>query len=162
MISSRDAKTGKHIPPVHRLRIMSANDWEEFIEEWIDSLKSEYIKVDKLGGAGDKGRDVVAQVNDTGVWDNYQCKHYDHPLTPTDIWAEIGKLVYYTSIGDFTCPRHYYFIAPQGIGTKLSTLLQKPKDLVDGLIENWDNYCKKKITKNCDIKLSDVQEQILK
>ena len=45
ILTSKDIKTGKHISPVQRLRIMSADDWEEFIEEWIDSLKKEYSKV---------------------------------------------------------------------------------------------------------------------
>lgn len=160
--TSKYTKTGKHIAPVLRLRIMNSDDWEEFILEWIDYLKKEYCDAEKLGGAGDKGRDVVARIDDSGSWDNYQCKHYDHPLMPTDIWTEIGKLVYYTSIGDFTCPRKYFFIAPQGVGTKLSTLLKNPSDLVKGLISNWDNYCKNKITQTCNIELSDMEDQIKK
>lgn len=160
IITSKDIKTGKHISPAQRLRIMNADEWEEFIEEWIDSLKNQYSKVERLGGAGDKGRDIIAQLDDAEIWDNYQCKHYDHPLRPSDIWTEIGKLVYYTSIGDFTCPRKYFFIAPLGVGTSLSDFLKDPRKLAQGLRENWDKYCKDKITKNYMIELSNIEFQI--
>lgn len=136
IITSKDIETGKHISPAQRLRIMNADEWEEFIEEWTDSLKKEYFKVERLGGAGDKGRDIVAQLENAEIWDNYQCKHYGHSLRPSDIWTEIGKLVYYTSIGDFNCPRKYFFIAPLGVGTSLSDLLKNPRKLVQGLREN--------------------------
>lgn len=162
ILTSKDIKTGKHISPVQRLRIMSADDWEEFIEEWIDSLKKEYSKVERLGGAGDKGRDIVAQLGDVEIWDNYQCKHYDHPLRPSDIWTEIGKLVYYTSMNDFTCPRKYFFIAPLGVGTSLSDFLKDPTKLAQGLRENWDKHCKDKITKKCIIELNDIEPHIKK
>lgn len=162
IITSKDIETGKHISPAQRLRIMNADEWEEFIEEWTDSLKKEYFKVERLGGAGDKGRDIVAQLENAEIWDNYQCKHYGHSLRPSDIWTEIGKLVYYTSIEDFTCPRKYFFIAPLGVGTSLSDLLKNPRKLVQGLRENWDKYCKDKITQNCLIELSDMEPQLEK
>tara|TARA_R110000787_G_C13425240_1_gene445212 strand:- start:718 stop:834 length:117 start_codon:yes stop_codon:yes gene_type:complete len=34
---------------------MSFDDWEEFIEEWIDLKKVEYLDGERFGGAGDKG-----------------------------------------------------------------------------------------------------------
>lgn len=162
MLTSENIKTGKHISPLLRLRIMSADEWEEFIEEWVDSLQEHYYKVEKLGGAGDKGRDVIAIVDSSGVWDNYQCKHYGHPLRPSDIWTEIGKLVYYTSKGEFSCPRRYLFVAPQGVGTTLSDYLRSPEKLVQGLRDNWDKHCKTKITTTDIIELSTVDKQINK
>ena len=33
-------------------------------------------------------------------WHNYQCKHYDHSLYPSDIWVEIGKIIYYSHQGE--------------------------------------------------------------
>ena len=162
IVTSKEIETGKHIAPVLRLRIMSADEWEDFILEWLDSLKKEYVKVERLGGAGDKGRDITAQVDEKGLWDNYQCKHYDHPLRPSDIWTEIGKLVYYTAIEEFSCPRKYLFIAPQGVGTSLSDYLKDPEKLANGLRKNWDNHCKNKVTQTCQIELSSMEEQIQK
>lgn len=144
-----------YIPPIDRLKLYNCNEWEQFITEWVNSLDKQYIRVESLGGAGDMGRDVVAYINDN-EWDNYQCKHYNHPLHPSDIWIELGKLIYYTYTGDFSCPRKYYFIAPQGAGTKLSNLLKKPESIKSELIKNWENYCKSNITKKHDVPLDEA------
>lgn len=93
------------------------------------------------------GRDVIALVKDDNAkWDNYQCKHYGNSLTPSDIWVELGKFAYYTKRGDYTCPRRYYFIAPKGVGTKLSNLIRKPKQLKAELLKHWDPHCRDGIT----------------
>jgi hypothetical protein len=141
-------QNGPNILPIDRIKLYSPDEWEKFIEEWVDCLKPEkgYSKVERIGGAGDMGRDISASTNEISEWDNYQCKHYDHPLVPSEVWKEFGKLAYYTFRGDFTYPRKYYFIAPQGLGTSLSNLLKKPNDLKKGLIDNWEKYCKKSIT----------------
>lgn len=139
--------TGLPIAPIDRIRIFSDRQWEDFVLEWADSLQSRYKQVDRCGGAGDMGRDVIATCkDDPKLWDNYQCKHYANPLTPSDIWIELGKLAYYTQRGDYSYPRHYYFIAPHGVGTKLYRLLKKPDELRAGLIENWDKCCRDNIT----------------
>jgi len=143
---------GKYIPPIEIIKLYSDDKWEDFITEWVNSLDKQYERVERLGGAGDMGRDIVAYINEAD-WDNYQCKHYNHPLHPSDIWIELGKLVYYTFIDEFSCPQNYYFIAPQGAGTTLSNLLKKPDLLKTKLIENWDSHCKSKITKTLDIPL---------
>lgn len=147
--------TGPLIPAIERIRLFSDSQWEEFVLEWGDSLRQTYSRVDRCGGAGDRGRDIIAIVNDhESLWDNYQCKHYGAPLAPSDIWIEIGKLVYYTQAGVFTVPRRYYFVAPLGIGTKLSNLLKRPVELRAGLIDNWDHYCRNDITTTAAITLT--------
>ncbi|MBK9187705.1 MAG: hypothetical protein IPM33_02000 [Phycisphaerales bacterium] len=102
------------------------------------------------------GRDVVATPDETdlSVWDNYQCKHYAQPLMPSDIWLELGKLAYYTHRGDFTVPRTYRFVAPQGAGSSLSKLFAKPADLKAQLITNWDTHCRPSITRTGEVPLS--------
>jgi hypothetical protein len=148
---------GKNIPAIQRIKIFSPEEWEEFVEEWLTTKKSLYDSIERLGGAGDKGRDVVGYlckpVNNNYMWENYQCKHYSHPLMPSDVWSEFGKLCYYTYINDFPVPSKYYFVAPCGIGTSLSSLLNNPIKLKKELIKNWDRYCKKSITKKKDILL---------
>lgn len=137
-------------PPIHaadRITLYSDKEWERFVHEWVDSLRDEYDLVERCGGAGDMGRDVIASVKGDRAWDNYQCKHYRESLKPSDIWLELGKLAYYTKRGDYSYPRRYYFIAPRGAGTKLSNLLKKPAELRGELLKNWDSHCRDCITK---------------
>lgn len=153
-VASDTVVAGPPIPALDRIKLFSSSEWEDFVLEWADSLRSKYASVERCGGAGDMGRDVVALVKDDGnTWDNFQCKHYDHALRPTDIWVELGKLVYYTHQGEFTYPRAYAFVAPQGAGTKLSNLLRKPERLKQGLKDNWASYCRSKITSTTGVEL---------
>ncbi|MFO0857895.1 MAG: ABC-three component system protein [Phycisphaerales bacterium] len=149
------AAAGPVIAPIERIRLFSPAQWEDFVLEWAHSLRTEYSRVDRCGGAGDMGRDVIAILDeaDDSVWDNYQCKHYDHPLAPGDIWLELGKLVYFTHLGEFTYPRRYRFIAPQGVGTTLGKLLGKPADLKAQLIDKWDSKCRTSITSTEEVPL---------
>src|SRR5437899_9042667 len=95
---------GPVIPALDRLRLMSDKQWETFVLEWAYSLKTKYATVELCGGAGDLGRDVIGivVVGQADPWDNFQCKHYDHALQPNDIWLELGKLCYYSAIGEYT------------------------------------------------------------
>lgn len=147
-LSADTVETGLPIHPVDRVRLFSPDQWEHFVQEWVDSLRDEYELVERCGGAGDMGRDVIATVKGgNGAWDNYQCKHYQKALTPSDIWVELGKLAYYTLKGKYSYPRNYFFVAPQGVGPKLSNFLQKPQALREGLLANWNKECRTEITK---------------
>jgi hypothetical protein len=153
-VSADVVLTGPPIPAIDRIKLFSDSQWEAFVLEWVDSLRDQYARVDRCGGAGDMGRDVIAAVKDgNGVWDNYQCKHYKESLKPTDVWIELGKLAYYSRRGDYAYPRRYFFIAPQGAGTKLSNLLRKPEELRAGLVANWDAYCRTAITSTAAVDL---------
>jgi hypothetical protein len=140
--------TGLLVPPIERLRLMSSQQWEEFIVEWVHSVKEKYDRVERHGGAGDQGCDVVAYLDDapTSPWDNHQCKHYDHPLSASDLWKEIGKYCYYTYIGEYTPARRYIFVAPQGASVKSSKLLRNPVRLKAELYLNWPKHCENEIT----------------
>lgn len=145
-LSNHDILNGSPIAPIQKLAILNDNEFEEIILEWVHGyLKGQYISVRKCGGAGDKGRDIIAMV-DNNAWDNYQCKHYKNKLAPTDIYLELGKLCYYTYNGDFSIPRNYYIVSREGVGTKLGDLLNNPHSLRTKLIDNWDIYVKDKIT----------------
>lgn len=66
--------SGEIIPAIERIRLFSDRQWEEFVLEWADSLREIYCRVERCGGAGDMGRDVIAMCKkDDSVWDNYQC-----------------------------------------------------------------------------------------
>jgi hypothetical protein len=90
---------GPAIPPQQRILLYSPEEWEQFIEEWAYyALKHRYKQVQRFGGAGDKGLDVVGLTDAKklqGVWDNYQCKRFvGHAVYPTDAWPEIGKILW--------------------------------------------------------------------
>ncbi len=159
MVTHNDMMLGEVIDPIKRMNLFSADEFESFIELWVtEALKKEYQKVVRASGAGDKGRDVIAYVNEDDLqkeWDNFQCKHYKNPLSPSDIWVELGKLCYYTFNGDYTIPKNYYFVCQNGVGTTLNNYLENPKKLKSLLIEKWDKYCKNKISSKVEIKLSD-------
>lgn len=148
---------GPSIPPQQRLLTYSSEQWEDFVHEWVHyCLKKSYQQVQRFSGAGDMGIDVVGFQDDqrlNGVWDNYQCKHYDHALTPTDVWPEFGKIVWYSFKGEYTAPRRYYFASPWGAGTKLSRLLGNATKLRDELIANWDKNVRASITSTQDVPL---------
>lgn len=153
--SADTVASGPLIPAMDLMKLFSAEDWEAFVLEWVQSLDSEYNLVERCGGAGDMGRDVIATVSQDApeVWDNYQCKHYDHPLMPSDIWLELGKAVYYSHKGEFTFPRRYRFVAPQGAGTTLIKLFKKPGELKSRLVEEWDRHCRHGITSTQEVVL---------
>ena len=152
-----DIQYGTLIPAIKQVEIFSPLQYEEYINEWIEScLKKEYKKVQRSGGAGDKGRDVVGFVDDSpsmSIWDNYQCKHYENALTPSDIWIELGKLCFYTYKKIYSIPRKYYFVASKGIGPKLMQLIENPKTINEFLKNEWENKCKDKIVKDNSIEL---------
>lgn len=132
---------GKKHDPIELIKIYPEDEWERFAREWVESLKARYGEVRHASGAGDRGRDIVAyvdSVNAGGEWDNYQCKHYDHALYPSDIWKELAKLCYYTYVKVYSRPRFYYFVAPQGIGPEALLLFENPQTLRSGLIARWE------------------------
>lgn len=132
------------VQPSQRVLLYSAEEWEEFIREWMEGFDPAYAFVERLGGSGDLGRDVVGYVdglNTGGPWDNYQCKHYAQALKPGDIWPELGKLCFYTQRGDFPAPRRYQFVAPKGVGIPVHDLLREPQNLGRKLMARWPTAC---------------------
>ena len=149
--------SGLHIPKEIIVEVFSPDEWEYFIEEWATSLGTAYPKIRRFGGSGDMGIDVACFCTDQGFgggWDNYQCKRYDHPLRPGDIWVEVGKIIYYSFIGEYTPPRKHYFCASQGISTALEKLLNDTTKLKNKCKEEWDDKCANKITLTKSIPLS--------
>lgn len=144
MSSAGHVVSGIPIPKTKRIELFSPNEWEEFTEEWASSLEPSYRRVARFSGPGDMGIDIVGFVTSEtfdGGWDNYQCKHYVASLMPSDIWVEIGKIIYYSFSGEYPAPRKYYFVASKGIGTKLGKLLANPPKLKQEAMANWAAHC---------------------
>ena len=154
------ALLGPKIPPQQQIVLYSDAQWEEFVHEWAHfCLKKKYKQVQRFSGSGDRGVDVAGFTDDhklNGVWDNYQCKHYDHALYPTDALPEIGKMLWHAFNKQFAPPRRYYFVAPRGVGTTLNGLLSNAPELKKELVKRWEKDCKSKITAKQDITLEGV------
>ncbi len=142
-----------HIPPIDKVHIMDEDSFESFILEWLYGCKkTKYFSIKQIGGAGDKGRDIIAYYKD-GEVDYYQCKHYNTALAPSNFYVELGKLCYYTYKGEIPIPKKYYIIASNDVGPLLQDLLNNPFKLLLSLKQNWNTYCKTKITKTTEILL---------
>lgn len=149
LYSDEHIVAGIPMPKQSRIEKFSDGEWEEFSEEYAFSLKDSYHKVQRFGGAGDKGLDVACFINDhtfESGWDNYQCKFYDRSLFPTDVWVEFGKIIVYSHRGEYPAPRKYYFVAPQGLGTTLAMLIAKPSELKEEIKKNWAKKIETKIS----------------
>jgi hypothetical protein len=143
---------GIPIPPVRLLQVMSADDWERFTEEWLSFHKARgvYQSIRRFSGPGDLGLDVVAFTAEGGFaepWDSYQCKHYDHALTPGDVYGEVGKIIYHsfqrTPPFNQSCrtPQRHVFIAPFGTGISLGRLLKDPCRFKEEVRVKWESNC---------------------
>lgn len=69
--------TDTSIAPIDKVHIIDEDSFEQFTLEWLFGCKKmKYSFIKRIGGAGDKGRDVVGYYNN-GAVDYYQCKHYN-------------------------------------------------------------------------------------
>lgn len=127
-------------PIVKIVRAYDATEWEIFISEWQKGLQG-YASVKRLGGAGDHGRDVIGLCGPDacqGIWDNYQCKHYEVPLSTAKACEDAGKIIFHAFRGEFSAPRTCCFVAPRGPTTELRDLLLNPAKFRAELIATWN------------------------
>ncbi|OOM14498.1 ABC-three component system protein [Clostridium saccharobutylicum] len=142
------------IPPLQRVKEFSDEGFEEFIAEWaVACAKTKYKDVYRIGGAGDKGRDVIAEY-ENGEFDYYQCKKYSSQLQPSQYWLEFGKLCYFVYNKDIPMPKKYYIIASHDLSKKMRSLLDNKEDIRSGLIREWENKCSKHLIENKTINLT--------
>jgi hypothetical protein len=130
-----------------------ATEWEIFTREWMVGLGQEYDDVKRFGGSGDMGRDVVGFKDNSkfeGEWHNIQCKHYSGTIPPGKGVIDIGKIIYYSYLGEFKPPTKSEFVAPKGPSTGLMKLLDNPTKLRAHVLKNWDEVCSKKITETVE------------
>jgi hypothetical protein len=150
---------GIPIPPVRLLQVMSPEEWESFTSECLSyhKVQGTYHSIRKYSGAGDLGLDVVAFTTANGFaepWDSYQCKHYDHPLTPLDVLAEVAKVIYHSFLQtppfNQVCrvPRAHFFVAPHGVGITVGRWLKDPARFKEDVRQRWNDDCAPKIGKN--------------
>ncbi|MEJ0027687.1 MAG: ABC-three component system protein [Rhizomicrobium sp.] len=158
MLTAMQLQSGPPIDPLTRILTYTADDWEKFIDEWATHglKKPKYKAVKRFSGSNDRGIDIAGFMHKSmlkGAWDNYQCKHYDHPLHPGDAWPEIGKILWHSFKGHYVPPRAYYFVAPRECGTTLSQYLANAPVLKAKVLEVWDANIREHITKTQPVPL---------
>jgi hypothetical protein len=101
-----------------------------------------YEKVKRLGGPGDRGRDVEALMSlpRTGhKWDLYQCKHYKDPLGKAEFYPELAKFFLHITKGDYPEPAHYFLCAPLDCSTELHDSLMDPVKFKADFLNDWQS-----------------------
>lgn len=149
--------------------VLALNDveLEKLVRKWADyQVDKKYKSSMRYGGAGDLGRDVIGFYTDQkheGEWDNYQCKQYGKTLPTDEGMCELGKILYFAHENNFTVPKNYYFVAPRGINKNLKGWILNPTQLKTNLVNQWDHYCRYKITnkKNEEVCLTYELEQTI-
>lgn len=148
--------SGIPIPPVRLIEVLSPDDWERFVEEWLMFPKKEgiYTEIRRYSGPGDLGLDVIAftsQGRFKEPWDSFQCKHYDHPLTPEDLCIEVGKIIYHSFKRTppfnqrHSVPRKHLFISPKGVGITVGRWLKDPTTFKLEVRKRWNTQCVSKL-----------------
>ena len=156
VLTAQEFENGPKIDPLRIIQGYNSDEGESFIDEWIHSLTSKYIKVMRPTGPGDKGIDVAGCSDSSellGVWDNYQCKHYTSPLSFGNVAPEIGKILWHSFKGIYVAPRSCAFIAPKGASTTLSLLLANADNLKKETLKRWNATIASRITSTHEVKL---------
>jgi hypothetical protein len=136
---------------------MSDKRLEQFVHRWARVMTArQYVDIQIFGDAGDMGRDVVGfltKQRHEGPWHNFQCKQLARALQIDTALLDLGKVIYYSFLGEFTLPERFTFVAPRGTSRTLEHLLYNPTELKAKLIEDWPGYCRTKIVKNQVVEL---------
>ncbi|MFF9051545.1 ABC-three component system protein [Streptomyces erythrochromogenes] len=114
--------------PKQMVPFYDPDQFEEFVKEWVPALDSQYVLVERHGGAGDHGIDVAGYMSPArleGAWHNYQCKRYAAALTWATAATEMRKMFVAAAAKHFTVPTRYVFAAPN-ISRSLPRQLASP------------------------------------
>lgn len=123
---------GPPVSPAGRIRLYSPDEWEEFIREWATAVEEDYVQIKLMGGAGDRGTDIVGFKTDRqfeGPWDCFQAKHYEKALGLSVAAAEMLKVFVSVIEGAYSLPDTYQFLAPKGLSTAFNMLISNPTKL---------------------------------
>lgn len=135
---------------------MDEDTYEELVSTWAYfCLKKKYQHTHRIGGAGDKGVDILAiKSMETRECDIYQCKHYQHSIAASVVLPEICKILYFIYIGELNMPNNYYMVAPKSLNPSLLKIYQNPNELKNKIISEWNRHSSK-ITSTSKIELTE-------
>lgn len=126
-------------PPASLVQLLEPGDWENFIEDCCRNDKK-YIFVQRLGGAGDAGRDIEARYQMHLVadeWDLFQAKRYQSAVGEGDLYPELAKVFHHLQQKTFPSPRNYFICAPKNTTPTLHDLMAKPDELKKKFLAAW-------------------------
>lgn len=144
-------------PLSQSIKELASDELEEFVEIWAERKSKDYVQVERVGQANDKGRDIVGFVTKArheGEWDLFQCKRktWNSELGFGEALTELGKIFYHHVNGAYaTLPRKYVFVSPRGISTTLTHHLEHPSTLKTALVDGWEKHCRTKITRKAEL-----------
>lgn len=131
-------------PPSSLVQLLSPEDWENFIEDCCRvemGVGKKYRAVQRIGGAGDAGRDVEARYTEdlkADEWDLYQAKRYSSAVGESALYPELAKVIHHISIETYPIPRNYYICAPKNTTPKLHDLIANPTQLKMNFQKGWE------------------------
>lgn len=136
---------------------MDPDTYEEMIASWafycLKTNGKHYEDVLRLGGAGDKGMDVLAFHNQAkNDCDIYQCKHYDKKISLSDVIGELGKFLYNVYTKYLPNPRSYFLMAPKGLTSRFTITYTNNLKLREAIKDNWNKSIANKISTGNTIK----------
>ena len=150
-------------PPSSLVQLLSPEDWESFIEDCCRvnmGAGKKYKFVQRIGGAGDAGRDIEARYSNElkeNEWDLYQAKRYTSAVGESVLYPELAKVMHHICCGTYPAPRTYYVCAPKNTSPKLHDLIANPAQLKEKFLLSWKE-CKNGI----DIKKFPLVEATLR
>jgi len=127
--------------PEQRLLLLDDTKWEAFLEECARQLMAEglYTQVIRMGGAGDKGRDVCGYSElppSKDNWDLYQGKYYSDTLSPSNFAPELAKFLSCIFSDEYHRPRNY-FICALKVGPALHDHVLNPDKFKAWILAKW-------------------------
>ena len=126
-----------------RLEEIDSSELHEFIELWVECKSQQYVRIERVGAANDKGRDVIcysSKLKHEGPWDLYQCKRktLGRKLGTPEGINELCKLFYHHVEGAYrTLPMAYTFVSPRGVVGPLRDLIFYPSTLGGLAVETF-------------------------
>ncbi len=120
---------------------LSADDLEDFIDDWLAQRCKDYHAHELWRGTGDMGRDVTGYVTDRrmeGPWDNFQCKQLGAKLSENAAFIELGKIFMHSAAGAYSLPRSYTFVAPRGVVRRVQHFIAHPEQFKKAFFDQWN------------------------
>jgi len=144
--------------------VLDDDELEEFVKKWLAHEKDSYHGFERNSGSGDRGLDAVGFCTANryeGPWHNYQCKQLSRPLGEAEFFAELGKVFFYSTNGEFGLPEKYIFVAPNNVVRKVRNYVGMPSKLKAELLSNWNVRCGAAIIENVCVLLDDKLKQAI-
>lgn len=144
---------------------LSADELEEFVDDWLAQRCKDYRDHELWRGTGDLGRDVTGYVTDKrmeGPWDNFQCKQLSVKLSESAAFVELGKIFMHSAAGAYSLPRSYTFVAPRGVVRRVQHFIAHPEQFRQAFLDRWDTEIARQLVENQTVPLTLLIESKIK